>query len=661
MNNIDMSKLNEQQYQSVITVDGVVQVNACAGSGKTRVLTTRIAHMINDLGINPKNIMVVTFTKKAAEEMEERLCQILPKETVANLIMGTFHSIGYRILKHEYSLLDHPMKDFTLLQGAPVKWLIKEILKDLNINTTKTYNENVFVSEINKLKQKLYAPETYIATVLGGNRNEHERNVHRVYEEYEKRKTEKKQIDFNDMLYRTYYLLASNETILKKYQNRIQYILVDEAQDNNEAQYEIMKVLAEPQNNIFVVGDQNQSIYRFRGAVPEKFINFKQEYNNVQIINLMENYRSLPFIIETANKIIQNNTTRMNEQLKPFLKTIDPVNEKAVYMKFKDEDEEAKWIAESILKINEEGKSFNDMAILYRTNAQARALEDQMIANGVPFVVFGGTSFYERAEVKDIIAYLKLAINQNDDGSLKRIINKPSRFLGNVFLNMLENTAKTNKRSMFEELKESHFTGRQGVNVQKFLSDMKLVIDVVQKHAQNSNMTVSDTIKAIRSITKYNEWLKSEDENEEDNVKVENLDSLEKAAVKYKNTATFIQYIDAISQSKHNNTMSNVKLMTIHKSKGLEFPIVFLVGMSDGLFPHYKAIGIVNENQIDEGLEEERRLAYVAVTRAREQLIATAPMEYQGRIMGALSTFISEGNFEDITPKEEEENVSEVL
>jgi DNA helicase-2/ATP-dependent DNA helicase PcrA len=655
----NLATLNENQRKAVEAVDGVIQLCSVAGSGKTRVLTARIAHMINDLGINPKNIMVVTFTKKAAEEMEERLCQILPKETVANLIMGTFHSIGYRILKHEYTLLNHPMMDFNLLQGAPVKWLVKEILKDLNIRTTKTYNENVFVAEINKLKQKLYAPETYIATLLGGNRSEHERNVHKVYEEYEKRKTEKKQIDFNDMLYRTYYLLASNETILKKYQERIQYILVDEAQDNNDAQYEIMKVLAEPQNNIFVVGDDDQSIFRFRGATPEKFINFKEDFPNVQMINLEENYRSLPFILETANRIIKHNTIRVQKELKPFQKTLDPVNEKAVYLNFKDEDMEAEWIAKTILEFNEEGKDFSDMVVLYRTNAQARALEDQMIANGVPFVVFGSTSFYERAEVKDIIAYIKLALNPKDNVSFKRIINKPSRYLGNAFIGMLENSAKKNKRSLLEELQVGCYTGRQGVNVHNFLKDMDLIESTINSHKNMDKMTVADTIMAVRSITKYDEWLKGEDENEEDNVKVDNLDSLEKAAHKYKTASSFIQYVDAVSQAKHNHNVSNVKLMTTHKSKGLEFPIVFLAGMAEGIFPHYKAIGITNENGIDEGAEEERRLSYVAVTRAKETLIATVPGEYQGRPTSGVSRFLYEGEFEDITPKEEEEKEGE--
>jgi len=625
--NLDLSGLNESQLKAVLSIDGVYQICSVAGSGKTRVLTHRIAHMIKDKDINPESILVATFTKKAAEEMTERLGQLILKKYIKEMSMGTFHSIGLSILIKEYKNLNHRMHNFEVINGASVKWLLKEILDDFKIQTNDSYNENLFAAEINKLKLELVSPDQYWVKFMLGGITEHEKNIYYVYNEYEKRKTKQRKIDFNDMLYQTYHLFLQHPDILEKYQNKIKYILVDEAQDNNKAQYELIKMLAEKHRNIFLVGDDDQSIYGFRGAKPYEFISFKEEYPELVMINMQENYRSQPLILEVANNLIKNNKVRIEKELKAFRTgTNEPE-----YLMADDEDIEAEEVAKRIIAANNDGISFNDMVIIYRMNSQARALEDSLVQNSIPYIIFNGISFYERAEVKDIIAYLKLAANTTDDESLKRIVNVPSRYLGKTFINETENLAKQRRTSMFDAM-QYVYVGRK-YNIDNFRNSIR---EIKQSIKENNN--VGEVIQAIRNIVNYDGYLRKENSNEEDNIRIENLDSLVKAASRYSKVTDFLNYIDVVIHAKNDDKIETVKLMTIHKSKGLEFPVVFMVGVSNGILPHKYAL---QNNDI----EEERRLAYVGITRAKDRLFVSSISSYQKEYRG-LSIFITEAGLD---------------
>jgi DNA helicase-2/ATP-dependent DNA helicase PcrA len=442
------------------------------------------------------------------------------------------------------------------------------------------------------------------------------------------------------MLYKTYWLLNSNPQILKRYQKQFQYILCDEAQDNNFAQYELLKLLAEPQNNIFIVGDDDQSIYKFRGAVPEKFIGFKDEFDT-KIINLQENYRSKPYILQTANKLIKNNKIRVPKELIPFRKDD---NEVACYVLTANEDAEANVVVKKILELEKTNKSFNHMAILYRTNAQARAMEDQLISNGIPYVIFNGISFYERSEVKDIMAYLKLAAsnNNNDNESLERIINKPSRYLGAKFMESVKEYAKNNKCNYFQAICSMNHRGRTANNVRSFIKTIIDIQDAIRK-AMTQGDSVGNMIEETIRISNFKDYLSEEGQDEEDNIRIENLKSLITAGSRYFDAESFIKYTDLVSNASKDKNIEAVKLMTIHKSKGLEEDMIFIIGASEGLLPHRHAI---DEN--DMAIEEERRLMYVAITRAKDYLLVTSPKSYQGRSL-ATSRFIKEAEFKDIT------------
>jgi DNA helicase-2/ATP-dependent DNA helicase PcrA len=638
---MNLNKLNENQYKAVTTINGMVQVASCAGSGKTMVLTYRIAHMINDLKIDPSSIWVTTFTKKAAVEMIERLGKLITKEQIRDLTIGTFHGIGYRILKDEYTVMNDPMKNFDLIQGPPLKWLMEEVMKNLNVDKSK-YEPEVFIAKINDLKMNLISPEAFIGLYLLNDHTDYDVICQQVYQEYERLKTERFLIDFNDMLYKVYHLLAGNKKILSKYQNRIKYMLIDEAQDNNRSQYELVDMLSEISQNVFIVGDDDQCIYKFRGAEPESFINFKQKYN-ATVINLEENYRSLPSILVAANNLISCNKTRVLKELKPFRKSENNIT--IPFIQTSDEDEEAEVVKTEIEKLNKNKNDYKSMAVIYRTNAQARAMEDVLIENMIPYVIFNGISFYERAEIKDILAYLKLAEDTNDNISFKRIINKPSRYLGKKFIEELEKTAKTNKCSLYKAL-EFSLSNR---NVKKeVVAFVKLIqhIQSIQSKSTLKLQNVGEFIQEIMLASKYDQYLSSESADEEDNIRIENIHSLIKSACKFKSAAEFIKHVDMITNCKKDQSSNAVKLMTIHKSKGLEFKNVFIIGMSHGLLPHKYA---VQDGSI-EAMEEERRLAHVAMTRAEDFLLVTTPRSYQGKSFSP-SIFIEEAKLEEVLPE----------
>lgn len=651
MGKIDLNNLNPSQRLAVETIEGPVQLCSTAGSGKTRVLTYRIAHMIQNCGIDPQNIFVGTFSKKAAIEMKERLETLISKQEIKELTMGTFHGIGYRILKDEYTISQNPMRDFELLQGPAVKWFVRQIMDDLKIQVTDSYNENLFVHEIAKLKREIISPEQYMINLFV-TPSEHVQNVARVYEAYEARKEQKHLIDFDDMLYRLYFMFFENPKILAKYQSLYKYILVDEAQDNNKAQYELIKMLGAPDYNVFIVGDDDQSIYKFRGAEPQQFISFKDDYQDVKIVNLQDNYRSLPHILDAANKLIKNNKVRMPKELVPFRKA-EKV-EKVQYVRVDDENKEAEFIANDITEQENSGRSLNDMIILYRTNAQARAIEDELVSNAIPYIVFNGISFYERAEVKDLVAYLKLALDTNDNESFKRIINKPNRFLGAKFIEQVESISKRRKISYFDALDYVDVYPRIRTNVEIFQN----VINIIRREISQMKVNfknVGNILETVRINSDYDVWLKKENGDEEDNVKLENINALGQTATRFKSVTEFVKYVDLVANARKDDSIPTVKLMTIHKAKGLEYPMVYMAGMVEGVLPHSRALDDVTGDSV----EEERRLAYVALTRAQDRALITSPRSYMGKDKNQ-SRFINEAELEEFIPEIDEEIATEV-
>jgi len=619
---IDYKKeLNTRQFEIIKKVDGIIKLSAAPGSGKTRVLVYKLHYMIAECNINPANILVATFTKKAANEMKERLYKIFNKDEIQDLYIGTFHSLGYKILKHEYMLLNNPMSNFELLSGPPVKWLIKEILNELKINTGEKYNESTFEHEIGKLKMELISPEHLLMNFLLETPNREQKELLKVYEKYEEKKKEKKLIDYNDMLYQLYNMFIQHPEILKKYQNKFQYILVDEAQDNAHHQYELIKMLMQPHNNILIIGDDDQSIFRFRGAEPEKFINFN-ENNNVININLEENYRSLPFITEAANNLIKNNKIRLDKKIIPFRKG----NGEILLNNYKNEDEEATHISQMIQNAIVEGYSYNDIIIIHRINAQSRSLEDALMLNSIPYTS-NSISFYERSEIKDIIAYLKLAHNTNDNEAFERIYNKPTRYLGKVFIDNIKQKSKEKKISYFEALNYIEKQNRNSKNIENFkntIQDIKKIL--------NKEKPIGEIINFIRFDIKYDLYMMKESLDNEDNTKIDNLNTLVNHANKY----TFIDdFLNHINKVLINKNIDGVKLSTIHQAKGTESPIVFLVGVSNGLLPH--AYSLINYDY----LEEERRLMYVGITRAQDKLFISSIESFQGKKLQS-SMFLEE-------------------
>lgn len=444
-----LSELNKEQLTAVLETEGVIRCLAVAGSGKTRVLTHRVAYLINNKKIDPSQIMVTTFTKKSTIEMKNRLLSLIGKENLDKLLIGTFHSIGYKILKTEFTLQKNKMAKMELLNDYNKRAIINEIIKNMNISPTLP---DYYMDIIVKLKNNLISPESHILLASLGN-DEDKKNMlidGQVYKEYERIKEEKGLIDFEDMIYKLYNMFVLNQDILRKYQNKIKYILIDETQDCNDSQYTICKMISEPENNIFLVGDDDQSVYKFRNAKPENFINLQNDFCNLKTINLSTNYRSKSHILEAANKLIKNNKNRIDKECISIKQSKD--NEKISFRNFNNEDDEAVFVSKTIKTILDKNYSCNDIYIIYRTNAQARAIEDVLVSEAIPYKINGGISFYERSEIKDLIAYYKLILNFNDNESFLRIINKPSRCLSKVFISELEKTANKYNCSLFNAI-----------------------------------------------------------------------------------------------------------------------------------------------------------------------------------------------------------------
>lgn len=585
--------LNDKQLEAVKHMDGPCLVLAGAGSGKTRVLTERIVNLI-DNGVSPYNILAITFTNKAAKEMRTRVENKLGYET-NSIFIGTFHSFGLRILRENYVDIGYT-SNITILDTDDVKVIVKRILKQNGYDPAK-YEIRTIINKISSAKNDGISPNEYSKLFL----NDLDIVIGLVYKEYTKLLKDNNSVDFDDLLLKPVELFKKNKSILEKYQERFKYILVDEYQDTNGIQYELCKLLAGKYENIFVVGDANQSIYSFRNADYRNILNFERDYKNAKVILLEENYRSTNNILKAANSVIKNNS----EGKKLNLWSSKSDGELITYVRCEDEIKEANYVITKIKELVQQGYKYSDIAVLYRTNAQSRVVEDAFVRNNIPHNIIGSYYFYNRKEIKDLIAYLKLIYNPNDSVSLERIINVPKRGIGTKSIENLRNKATSNNMSMFDAID----SGKE--------LEFKNIILKLQEFSLNNNL--SDLIEEVLTTTgiRMEYELNKSLENE---AKVENLNEFKTVALMFEESGiydlqTFLENIALVSdRGQYNNDGDEVSIMTLHSAKGLEFNIVFLLGMEEGLFPHNRSFDSLSD------LEEERRLCYVGITRAKEKL-----------------------------------------
>lgn len=607
--------LNNEQREAVFHTEGPLLILAGAGSGKTRVLTHRIAYLIEEKGINPWNILAITFTNKAAGEMRERVDRIVGFGA-ESIWVSTFHSTCVRILRRYIDRLGYGT-NFTIYDADDQKTLMKDVCKQLQIDT-KIYKERTLLSAISSAKDEMIMPDEFELNAAG---DYHKQRIAKVYREYEKQLRANNALDFDDLLVKTVQLLQTQPDILEYYQERFRYIMVDEYQDTNTVQFKLISILAKKYKNLCVVGDDDQSIYKFRGANIKNILNFEQVFEDARVIKLEQNYRSTDTILKAANGVIRNNYGRKDKSLW----TENGEGDKIHFQQFEDAFEEANYVVNDIRKNVEEGiRSYNDHAILYRTNAQSRMFEEKLVTANVPYKVIGGINFYARKEIKDLLAYLKTIDNGQDDLAVRRIINIPKRGIGLTTINRVqENAAERNVR-FYEALLTADMIPGIGRSASKLTSFVALI-----EHFKESakSMLPSELMKEILDYTGYIEDLEA-DSKEEAEDRIANIDELLNKIAAYEESCedekptlsgfleevALVADIDSLDESN-----DYVVLMTLHSAKGLEFPAVYLVGMEDGLFPSYMTIQAEDPDEV----EEERRLCYVGITRAMEDLTMT--------------------------------------
>lgn len=602
--------LNDKQYEAVINTDGPCLVIAGAGSGKTKVLTHKIAYLMQEKDIKPWNILAITFTNKAANEMKERV-EALVGDDAKDMWIGTFHSICVKILRRFIDRIgfDH---SFVIFDTSDQRTLIKECLKDLKIDD-KMFTDRIVQFEISNAKNDMKEPEEYEAMVKGDYRRE---KIASVYNLYQKRLKENNAIDFDDIINYTIKIFKENDDVLDYYTNKFNYILVDEYQDTNKAQFTLIRLLAKAHGNITVVGDNDQGIYSFRGADISNILNFEKDFKGTKIIKLEQNYRCTQNILNAANSVIKNNEVK-------YKKKLWTENEEGALPTFHvsdDEYDEGRYIVEEINHLRrEEYYKYSDFAILYRMNSQSRAIEEILRREDIPYKIVGGLKFYERKEIKDIIAYLRLINNTSDNLALKRIINEPKRGIGKTSLDKIQAISEQTGIPMYQIIKEADQYGLSRVysNAQGFI---EVIEDLISK---KDEYTITELIKHTLKETGYTKALEDENSIEAEN-RIENLEEFLTVAVQFEeeeadnDLSTFLEGITLSSDiDGMDEEEESVTLMTLHSAKGLEFPVVFLVGMEEGIFPGYKSIGEPKE------LEEERRLCYVGITRAKNNLYLT--------------------------------------
>lgn len=633
-----LGNLNSRQQEAVKVKEAFILVIAGAGSGKTKVLTRRIAYLIFQKNINPSNILAVTFTNKAAQEMKDRIefiCKdISNRNMMKGLWMGTFHSICARILRQEIDILGYD-KNFVIYDKGDQLSMIRRCLKALDLDSKK-YSPNIISSIIDRAKNNLEDVEIFEYDAL----NYYKKIVARVYKQYQEELFENNALDFSDLILLTVKLLKEKSEILKNYQYKFKYILVDEYQDINFAQYQLVKLLSGKYNNLFVVGDPDQSIYKFRGADLSNILRFEQDFPHSRVIKLEQNYRSTKVILEGATNLIKFNRNRKEKELWTDKKG----GEKIRCYEAVSALDEAVFVSREIIKLNKEkDKAFKDFAILYRTNAQSRAFEEVFSKEGIPFRVVGGLRFYERKEVKDILAYLRFIHDQKDRVSFLRIINNAKLGIGKITLSKIAELARKNNLNFHQALK-------QGLRVIKISADRKEAISKFTSLIDELNKKKREIkgsellIELIRKINYYEE-LKKEGEFKAQN-KIENIKELILAVQEFeennedKSLTAFLEYVALITDiDLYKGEEDVVTVMTLHSAKGLEFPVVFITGFEEGIFPHSRSLNSGEE------LEEERRLCYVGMTRAKERLYLTYAWRRNlngNTLFNSVSRFISE-------------------
>ncbi len=609
--------LNKEQREAVLHTEGPLLILAGAGSGKTRVLTHRIVYLIEEKNVNPWNILAITFTNKAAGEMRERVDNLVGFGS-ESIWVSTFHSTCVRILRRYIDRLGYD-NNFTIYDTDDQKTLMKDVCKLTNIDT-KVYKERSLISAVSSAKNELISPEEYELNAPG---DFGKQKVAKVYKEYEKQLRANNALDFDDLLVKTVQLLQSQPDVLEYYQERFRYIMVDEYQDTNTVQFKLVSLLADKYKNLCVVGDDDQSIYKFRGANIKNILNFEKVFYDAKVIKLEQNYRSTSNILNAANAVISNNVGRKDKSLW----TENPEGEKIQLRLFDTAYDEADFVAGDIQKNVQEGASFNDNAILYRTNAQSRLFEERFVSSNIPYKIVGGVNFYARREIKDLLSYLKTIDNGQDDLAVRRIINVPKRGIGLTTINRVQESALEREIGFYEAL--------QGLdlipNIQRGAAKLDSFVALIEYFKTRvQSESISDLMKEIIEKTGYVEELEADDK-EDAQARIENIDELLSKIATYEESCQdkdekptlsgFLEEVALVADiDSLDENQDYVIMMTLHSAKGLEFPHVYLAGMEDGLFPSYMTV----TSDDPEELEEERRLCYVGITRAEKVLTVTS-------------------------------------
>jgi len=612
--------MNPEQARAVKKTEGPLLIMAGAGSGKTRVLTHRIAYLVVEKEVYPSNILAITFTNKAAREMRDRIDGLLGSGTGERMWVSTFHSMCVRILRRNIDQIGFSTS-FSILDSSDQLTVVKNVLKELNLDP-KQNEPRTMLNAISSAKNECMDAKAYRAQI--NNFNPYEKTIADVYDAYARRLRQNQSLDFDDLIMMTLVLFESVPDVLQFYQNKFQYIHVDEYQDTNNAQYRLVNMLAAKYNNLCVVGDSDQSIYRWRGADIGNILSFEKDYKDAEVIMLEQNYRSTKRILQAANDVITNNRTRYDKKLH----TDNDEGDSIYIYKAKDEKDESQFVVGKILELQkEEQLKLDQFAILYRTNAQSRQIEEYLVKSNIDYTIVGGTKFYERKEIKDLLSYLRLIANNEDDLALARVINEPKRGIGATSFEKMAHFAIMQDRSIFDSLQEIDFMGVTGkaanetakfrdmiagfTKMQEFLSVSELVEEILDKSGYREALQREKTIESESRLENIEEFL-SVTKAFEGNAETE-----DKSLVAFLTDLALIADIDSLDEEENKNA-EKVVLMTMHGSKGLEYPVVFIIGMEENVFPHSRSMGD------DEEMEEERRLAYVGITRAEQKLYLTS-------------------------------------
>ncbi len=632
---MELYGLNDRQIEAIKALDGPMLVLAGAGSGKTKVLTTKVAYLLEERDVSPKNILAITFTNKAAKEMKDRIFSLIGREAFL-IQISTFHSFGLKILKENYDLLGYE-SNFTILDASDSETVIKKIMKDYDIDSTK-YNYRAIKSSISSNKNEMVGVEEFKKFVY----NDYDEVVLKVYEEYEKELKRSNAIDFDDLLILPLKLFNEHKEVMEKYQEQYKYVFIDEYQDTNKPQYILSKLISAKYKNITVVGDNDQAIFTWRGADYKNILNFEKDYEDAKVVILDENYRSTKTILKAANNVIKNNKLRKEKNLW----TENEDGSKITYYKAFDERDESFYVIKEIRKLLDDGVNPNDICVLYRANAQSRGIEDAFLENNISYRIVGSFAFYQRKEIKDLLSYLKLIHNEKDDVSLLRVINYPKRGIGSKTIEELTIAANNNGTCLYDAIE----SGKE--------LEFKNIIEELKKESEK--MSLTEFIDLVLDKTGIRPELKSERTLEAD-IRLENLEefkSITRTVEEVDGIASLGDFLDEISlvtdaSEKQEDGQDKVTLMTMHAVKGLEFDYVFVIGVEEGLFPH------LNSMNSEDELEEERRLCYVAITRARKKLYivnARSRLLYGKVSSNVPSRFISEIG-DDLLDQEKKEPI----